>query len=335
MIPTDNIAYLHALALHTQLSERHHSGSSNTTHFCHHNAGDPVQSPNPSLSQATAFSLGSSIPKSRSQPSHAGQAHTPIDNSHLFADSATFPQAQPSEPLDGASRYSVRDADPSRPGMQIDVVVSPGISTVDLNEIKSMLIEDIQFRQRNGYPPVEYYLYRSTGPVGDNRYGGDMSGNGVNFLDFTAIQDSEPFKDGIQIDVVIDPRVSPQDRQKIYAALQEWSDAMTGASGEPFEFLIWSDARKVREQGEFLNFTLLKDNGDRNYDGRTYWSTPDQGRLIAFEPGSPLSIVLHEIGHALPLPAHTDGAMRGVNPTLNIDPETIERVLKVYDLNRR
>jgi hypothetical protein len=197
-----------------------------------------------------------------------------------------------------------------------------------------MLIDDIKFREQNGLPPVEYYLYQATGPVGENAYGGDPSGRGVNFLDFTAIQDSEPFIDGIQIDVVIDPRMSQQDRAKVYAALQEWSSAISSASGEPFEFLVWSDASKVREQGEYLDFTLLKDNGDRNYDGRAYWSTPDQGRLIAFEAGSPLSIILHEIGHALPLPAHTEGAMKGVNPSTNILAETLERVLKIYDLDR-
>lgn len=325
------IRYLHTL--HNLATAHHAHSHDNHTH------GEANALSKGTPESPVAFSQGTSIPRPEAQANNdAIQAlanQLSIDPSDLFSGSAVITQAQPSEPLDGAPRFSVTDADPNRPGMQIDVVVSPGISAVDYEEVKNMLREDIRFREQNGWPAVEYYLYKATDRTGDNRYGGDPSGNGVNFLDFTAIEDSDPFRDGIQIDVVIDPRMSRQDRDKIYAALQEWSSAITGASGTPFEFYIWSDKSKVREQGEFLNFTLLKNNGDRNFDGRTYWNTPDQGRLIAFEPGSPLSIVLHEIGHALPLPAHTDGAMRGVNPTLNIDRETIERVLKIYDLTRR
>lgn len=299
-------------------------------HCSHGNLNLPKGSP----SAPSAFSHGSSTPKPDTS-NHPLANQLTIDPSDLFSGSAVMTQAQPSEPLDGTPTYSVTDSDPNRPGMQIDVVVSRDISPVDLEEVKQMLREDIKFRQDNGWPPVEYYIYRNRGEAGENKYGGDMSGNGVNFLDFTAMQDSDPNRDGIQIDVVIDPRTTDADRQKIYTALREWSSAITGASGTPFEFYVWSDASKVRKQGEYLNFTPLKDNGDNNFDGRTYWSTPDQGRIVAFEPGSPLSIVLHEIGHAMPLPAHTDGVMKGINPTTTIDQETIDRVLRIYDLSRR
>lgn len=315
--------------LSSQIRYTHNTSADDTCKLC---AIDSQLSGKGEASGAVTTSEHAHSPISDSS-NHPLANQVTIDPSELFSGATVMSnRAQVSEPLDGTPTYSVIDADPDRPGMQIDVVVSRNMSPVDFKAVENMLRQDIKVRAENGWPPVEYYVYRNQGAPGEHKYGGDPSGNGVNFLDFTAMQDSDPNREGIQIDVVIDPRTAPSDQQKIFTALQEWSNAITHASGTAVDFYVWSDKSKVAKQGEFLNFTPLKDNGDSNFNGKTYWGTPVSGRIVAFEPGAPLSIVMHEIGHALPLPAHTDGVMKDVNPTTTIDPETLERVLRIYDL---
>ncbi|MEJ2682075.1 MAG: hypothetical protein P8144_11555 [Gammaproteobacteria bacterium] len=315
------------------ITDFHHKLNHQQTH-CHAN---PPSNTSSNITDSPMDESTTITPASETNAEHPLANTLTIDHSALFANAQT--NARPTDetetetnPLSDEPVFRAQDADPDKPGTQIDVVVSPGISDVDFQEIVKTLRQDLAARERAGLPLVEYRVFSASGTPGSNIYSGNPDGTNTNFLDFTAIKDSQPDIPGVQIDVLIDPKMSKADQQNVIAALQQWCNALSEHSGQPFEFYIWSDKSDLREPGEHIEFTYLNDNNDNFYNGRAYWNTPDQGRRIAFEPGSPTSIVMHEIGHALPLPAHTEGVMKDVNPSSEISSETIQRALRIYEL---